>query len=228
VLRPSGEGDEDPSVTQPDPVSDSGVHAMPEMQRDPAVLFGHKVDCDECRGRGYVIVSTRDLLRQSIGLVSDGDELVREFYRRLLDAAPGLAVLFPADLLTEDSIKKQREKLLNALTALAHLYDPDDPKNMDKLTTALKAFGRSHASFDRQDGSQRGATFDEYAAVKAALLDTLTDAAGQAWKPAYSDAWSEAYDFAAVTMLAEQYATVPAIARQPRVSANQPLRGVEQ
>lgn len=173
-----------------------------------------------------MIVSTRDLLRESVALV--GDKVVAEFYRRLLDAAPGLGVLFPSDLLTADAIKGQREKLLSALTALAHLYDPDDQTSMDRLTGALKAFGRSHASFDRGDGSQRGATFDEYAAVKAALLDTLADAAGRAWNLAYSDAWSEAYDFAAVTMLAEQYATIPAIARQPRTSAEQPLRGVPQ
>lgn len=211
----------------PDPVADSGVHAMPE--RSPAVLSGHKVSCTECRGYGYVIMSTRDVLQQVKPLLDEaGPMVVREFYTRLLHAAPGLATLFPADLLTDDSIKKQREKLLGALKALIMLYDPDDDVSMEKLTTALRSFGRSHASFDRQDGSSRGATFDEYGAVKAALFGTLHDAAGPEWKPEFDPALSEAFDFAAVTMLAEQYATVTAIARQPRQSAAEPLRGVMQ
>lgn len=225
---PEGEefDDPDPSVTQPISPSDSGVHALPDPVRDPSVLFGHKVDCEACSGHGYVIVSTRDLLRESSGLLDDsGAEIVRDFYGRLLDHAPELAALFPADLLTDDAIKGQREKLLGALKSLASLYDPDNPEAMQRLTTALQAFGRSHADFQRPDGSRRGATFDEYAAVKLALFETLRQAAGAAWKPAYGDAWAEAYDFAAVTMLAEQYRTVVTIPRQPRQSASEPLRG---
>lgn len=246
----------DDPVPSPDPVTDSGVHAAP--QRSPAVLSGHKVQCAGCRGYGFVIVSTRDLLIESKALLDDaGEVIVKEFYTRLLRAAPDLASLFPADLLAEQQPvvedgshdlpdeakhegllpdfraaaaakrktgKEQREKLLGALLALATLYDPDDEASMEKLTNALQAFGRSHASFARPDGSERGATLDEYAAVKGALFGTLVTTAGPAWKHAYTMAWSEAYDFAAVTMLAEQYRTVSAVARMPRRSAEQPLR----
>jgi hemoglobin-like flavoprotein len=212
---------------EPTPVTDSGVHAVPELRRDPSVIYGHKVDCHECAGRGYVIVSTRDLLRESKALLDDaGPVIVVEFYTRLVHAAPELAYLFPADLLTEDNIKHQREKLLNALKALATLYDPDDDASMEKLTNALQSFGRSHADFARRDGSRRGATFDEYFAVKQALFATMANAAGSAWKIAYAFAWSEAYDFAAVTMLAEQHRTVSDVARMPRRSAEEPLRSV--
>lgn len=183
-------------------VEESGVHALPE----PAALSGQRMPCDGCNGTGYMIVSTRDLLKESLALVGDGgDTVVKEFYARLLGAAPDLAGLFPPDLLTVDTIRGQRDKLLQALVALADSYDPDDDESMTRLDTALRAYGRSHAAFARPDGTVRGATLDEYAAVKTVLFGTLVDAAGPAWIPAYTTAWSEAYDFAAVTMMHEQH-----------------------
>lgn len=188
----------------PDPVTDSGVHTIQAADDREA--------CPHCRGKGYVM-TTNDLLRESIALVGDGgDVIVREFYTRLLHAAPDLAQLFPADLLTghlgDDSKggAEQRDKLLQALVALSQTYDPTDAEKMRVLDTHLLAFGRAHAAFQRPDGSIQGATLAEYEAVKSVLFGTLVDAAGPAWLPEYTAAWSEAYEHAARGMIAGQYA----------------------
>jgi hemoglobin-like flavoprotein len=175
-------------------------------------LGEHHIDCAACGGTGYVIRSTNDLLRESLELVgTGGDMIVKEFYTRLLHAAPDLAPLFPSDLTTAQTSDPnspgaaQRDRLLGALVALSNSYNPDDGDSMDRLDTALEAFGRSHAAFARPDGTVQGATLDEYAAVKSVLFETLVQAAGDAWLPAYTVAWSEAYDYAAATMMHEQH-----------------------
>jgi hemoglobin-like flavoprotein len=161
--------------------------------------------CPHCEGSGFV-PSISDHLRASIALVGgSGDEIVKAFYSELLSLAPDLAGLFPRDLLTTDATKGQRDKLLRALIALSEMYDPADEEKMGKLDTALKAFGRSHAAFARTDGTVRGASWEEYAAVKEVLFRTLVAAAGKAWAPEYTASWSQAYDYAAAVMLTEQY-----------------------
>jgi hemoglobin-like flavoprotein len=188
---------------------------------------GVRVDCHECAGRGFVVKSVNDLLRESLGLLGDaGDAVVTEFYRRLINADNGkppadqLASLFPPDLLTDDRSRGQRDRLLKALTALADWYVPDDPALMERLDTALRAYGRSHALFVRPDGSVRGATLQEYAAVQTVLMATLRDAAGKAWRGEYDAAWVEAYDHAAPVMLVEAHRAVLAgevtMPRMPR------------
>lgn len=183
--------------------------------------------CAHCLGKGY-IMTTNDLLRESIALVGDGgDMVIREFYTRLLGAAPDLAALFPPDLLTAaegediDGGWKQRDKLLAALVALSQTYDPADAESMRVLDTHLLAFGRAHAAFQRPDGSVKGATVAEYEAVKQVLFGTLVDAAGPAWRDEYTAAWDEAYEHAARGMIAGQYAVTLERAgdlhpRQPR------------
>jgi hemoglobin-like flavoprotein len=173
-------------------------------------------------GTGNVL-TTNDLLRRSIALLGDnGDDTVREFYRRLLDFAPSLAALFPADLVaateveTDSPGKRQRDKLLAALVALSQTYDPADAESMAILDTHLATFGRSHAAFHRPDGSIRGATVGEYLAVKRILFETLHDAAGKEWRPEYDDAWSEAYDYAMVGMLYTAQRSGFRAARYPR------------
>ncbi len=212
-------------IDAPDPVSDSGVHALDTMT---SVANTHSVECPQCGGMGVLVKSTSELLRESIGLIDDGDAVVRAFYSRLLagddSRAEGdrLAPLFPPDLVTappDDELsrgKGQRDKLLKALVALSEMFDPDDEKKMAGLTTALGSFGRSHAAFQRPDGTVRGATLEEYAAVKAVLFGTLVDAAGGAWIPAYTAAWSQAYDFAAAEMLSAQHRSGFTAPRFPR------------
>lgn len=181
-----------------------------------------RIDCEHCGGVGYV-PGLNDYLLESAGLLGDNpDEVVRLFYSTLLSDAPALAALFPADIVTasvgtaHSAGVAQREKLLAALVALAELYDPGVPGKMDRLNAALARFGRSHAAFARQDGTVWGATLEEYAAVKSALFSTLVRVLGEKWKPEYTSAWSQAYDYAAAVMLAEQFRsgfTAPRFAR---------------
>jgi hemoglobin-like flavoprotein len=172
----------------------------------PAPLVrAERETCEHCGGTGYV-PSISDYLRESIALVGgSGDQIIRAFYSELISVAPDLTTLFPRDLLTVDEEKGQRDKLLRALIALSDLYDPADEEKMGRLDTALKAYGRSHAAFARPNGEIKGATWEEYAAVKEVLFRVLVAAAGAAWKPEYTASWSQAYDYAAAVMVAEQY-----------------------
>lgn len=204
--------------TQPDPLTDSGIHHVPDP--DPATT---RVTCTHCEGTGYTMRTVSELLRESIALIpaDGGQTVIREFYRRLLTAAPDLAPLFPADLITAatDDLaspgRMQRDKLLQALAALADLYGTSSA-DRQRLDTALRSMGRSHAAFARPDGTVRGATIEEYMGVKQALMDTLHTAAADAWRPEYDAAWSEAYDYAAVTMLHEQMTSNMTMPRYPR------------
>jgi hemoglobin-like flavoprotein len=185
------------------------------------LVSSRRESCEHCGGTGFM-PGISDHLRESISLLGNqGDEVVRTFYRMLFRTAPGLVALFPADpsegdLGTDHRGAQQREKLLQALVALSDLYDPDDAEKMDRLDRALQTFGRSHAAFARADGTIRGATLEEYVAVKDALFTTLLQAAGHAWKAEYTESWSQAYDYATGIMLAEQYRSGFSAPRFPR------------
>jgi hemoglobin-like flavoprotein len=201
-----------PTPADPDPLTDTGTHPGTED-----LSRAIRINCPTCEGHGYVTKTVNDLLRESLALLGDnGDAVIREFYNRLLTAAPDLAPLFPADLLNEDTTHHQRDRLLKALIALSELYDPNNPDSMDRLETALRAFGRSHAAFQRPDGTVRGATMREYVAVADTLLGTLRAVAGDAWIDAYDDAWDEAYYHAADIMRDEQRRTAASFPRYPR------------
>lgn len=210
---------------RPHPLTDSGIHtAEPEQRTIP-------VTCPTCKGLGHMPRTVSELLRESIALIppDGGQQVIREFYRRLLTAAPDLAALFPPDLITaavDDTAspgRMQRDKLLQALAALAELYGTSS-SDRQRLDTALRAYGRSHAAFARPDGTTKGATIEEYLAVKQALMDTLHTAAGDAWLPGYDDAWAEAYDYAMIVMLHEQITSGMAFPRQPRTALPTPHR----
>jgi hemoglobin-like flavoprotein len=191
---------------------------------DPQPLISQsRTDCQECGGRGYM-PGINDLLQESVKLLGDqGDEVIRLFYSSLLRAHPQLMTLFPGnptqgDFGSDHKGAQQRDRLLKALSALADLYDPSDAEKVKHLDQALASFGRAHASFIRQDGTIRGATIEEYAAVKEALFTTLLRVAADRWKPEYTEAWSQAYDYAAAAMLTEQFRSGFAAPRFPRSS----------
>jgi len=180
-----------------------------------------RVECEHCGGVGFV-PGINDYLKESAAMIGDGDAVVRQFYTTLLNDSPALAYLFPSDI-TEPVMAtrdgkglSQREKLLGALVALAENYDPGSPEKMGRLNAALERFGRTHASFVRQDGTGWGATLEEYKAVKDALFSTLVRTVGEKWKPEYASAWSQAYDYAAAVMLAEQFRSGFTAPRFPR------------
>lgn len=188
----------------------------------PRVLVSQRRQpCEHCGGVGFM-PNVSDYLRESIALLGNqGDEVVRTFYATLFRGAPDLVRLFPGDptqgdLGTDHKGARQRELLLSALAALAELYDPEDADRMARLDTALASFGRKHAAFSRPDGTIRGATWEEYGAVKDALFQTLIRAAGEHWKTEYGEAWSQAYDYAAAVMVAEQHRSGFSAPRFPR------------
>lgn len=199
-----------------------GQMAVKGKASAPAPLVNPlRVECEHCGGVGFV-PGVNDYLKESASLIGDGDTVVRQFYTTLLNDAPTLAYLFPPDItqatMTTRDAKglTQREKLLGALVALAENYDPGSPEKMGRLDAALQRFGRSHASFVRQDGTGWGATLEEYKAVKDALFSTLVRTVGEKWKPEYASAWSQAYDYAAAVMLAEQFRSGFTAPRFPR------------
>lgn len=214
---PVADVDEDDYLPNSIRLEDSGVHALPEPEPQRAV-------CPHCFGTGH-LMTTSDMLRQSLKLLHDDPAshqvLIAEFYRRLLSAAPHLVPLFPPDLTDANSTgegKIQRDKLLGALIAVSQSYNPDAPdsEGMQILRTHLDAFGRSHAAFQRSDGTVRGASVQEYAAVFTILMGTLHDLVGPAWVPAFDAAWDEAYDFAARGMIASAWSAGFKSARYPR------------
>jgi hemoglobin-like flavoprotein len=207
-----------------DPATTDPRHAVGNMPDDvPTERIKLAEPCPHCHGTGHVL-TTNDYLRESLTLLGDqGDSVVAEFYARLLTEAPDLAPLFPADLVDPlagagSPGRLQRDKLLGALVAVSQTYDRADPAAMEILDTHLATFGRSHANFQRPDGTVRGATLAEYHAVKVVLFGTLHDAAGEAWRPEYDDAWSEAYDYAVGEMLHAQNHTDMTAARYRRPS----------
>lgn len=214
-----------PSLRRATLPADSGIHTLPDPASDQRAV---RLDCTLCKGTGYVTRTVNELLRESLAVVSEGDTIVRDFYDRLTTAAPHVAPLFPDDLVTavqpdgdrpRTAGAAQRDRLLQALVALSEMYDPGNVASMERLETALRAFGRAHANFARPDGTIQGATLREYVAVGDTLLATLAADGGDQWRPEYATAWAEAYDYAAVTMLDEQRVTTLRMPRYPRPAA---------
>jgi hemoglobin-like flavoprotein len=211
--------DTDPRMPAPnltDQLADSGVHHVDGDYQPPTLRFAIQVERP-----------VNDLLRESIALIPEGggDMVIKEFYTRLLHAAPGLIPLFPRDLLvaaTQDGGSRgalQRERLLAALIGLSELYGGSQA-DMDHLNNLLAKWGREHASFTRPDGTVSGATPEEYLAVKQVLFGTLVDVAGGQWRVEYTQAWSQAYDHAMVMMLHAQHTSGMTSARHPRRDAH--------
>lgn len=213
-----------------DPMTEPTTPIEPEV---PAI---RRTPCGHCRGTGLV-PTTNELIRESLALFPTEqdqlDEFVREFYRRLLAAAPGLTRMFPPDLVNADHTaldsdgKAQRDRLLQAILTAVGEYDPDNTARMTALRVHLAAYGRSHRGFLRPGtGITAGAKMAEYVLVGEVLFELLHDVFPETWRPEYDTAWAEAYEHAAVMMLHAQWADVtpPAVARQPRRAGDETLR----
>src|ERR687885_255159 len=123
-------------------------------------------------------------LEESFDLVAPrGDELMDEFYDRLFAAAPAVRPLFP------DDIRRQKSMLLGALVLLRKSL-----RDLDAIVPKLKQLGARHVGY--------GATPEHYPVVGSVLIASLAAVAGDAWTPEYEQAWSDAYDVVAATMLA--------------------------
>lgn len=173
----------DPDSLPPAPAMDGPVGpTISDVLRESAALLDP--DCPSC-GRS----------------MGKPNEVVRVFYRNLLEEAPHLVELFGEDLLDGDA-HGQRDRLAGALVALANLYDPENPEKMAQLDAALAKWGSDHSAFRRRDGSWYGpAKLGDYAMVEVVLFNTLHDLVGDDWKSEYDDAWSAAYGHAAARMM---------------------------
>jgi methyl-accepting chemotaxis protein len=123
-------------------------------------------------------------LETSFDLVAPrGDELMDEFYSRLFAAAPSVRPLFP------DDMKRQKTMLLGALVLLRKSL-----RDLDAIVPKLRELGARHVAY--------GARPEHYPVVGSVLIASLAAVAGDAWTPEYEQAWSEAFDVVAATMLA--------------------------
>lgn len=222
----------------PDPVTDSGVHHLDEP--DARGLVTLTVDCLACKGTGHVTRTVNDLLRETVGMipVDGGDQVIREFYRRLLAyvitdeddnvvdrVGQRLAPLFPRDLLTaavDDSASPgalQRDRLLGALVSVSELYGGND-EDMERLNDWIGSWGNAHSAFARPDGSVEGATEAEYDVVINVFLGLLRDAlTDSGYTPAHEQAWRLALRHVKIGMLWTQLNSGMRMARYPRRDA---------
>ena len=123
-------------------------------------------------------------LETSFDLVAPrGDELVDTFYARLFAAAPAVRPLF-------DGVDVQRQKtmLLGALVLLRKSL-----RNLDPIVPKLREMGARHVAY--------GAEPEHYPVVGEVLIASMAEIAGDAWHPAYTEAWVAAYGVVAGAML---------------------------
>jgi hemoglobin-like flavoprotein len=126
-----------------------------------------------------------ETLEESFDLVApQGEELMKRFYDRLFEVAPGVKPLF-ADV----DMERQRQALLNMLVVLR-----ESLRDLDDIVPDLEALGARHAEF--------GARPEHYPVVGEVLIESMAEIAGPAWKPEYTTAWQEAYGVVQGVMLA--------------------------
>ncbi len=124
------------------------------------------------------------LVRASFARVATIQEAAADlFYDRLFVIAPKLRELFRADL------SQQKRKLMQMIAAAVGGLD-----DFDQLVPAVKALGARHAGYR--------VTAADYAIVGDALLWTLEQGLGEAFKPEVRSAWAKVYDVIAATMQA--------------------------
>jgi methyl-accepting chemotaxis protein len=123
-------------------------------------------------------------LQTSFDLVAPrGDELMDRFYARLFAVAPEVEPLFAgADM------QAQKSMLLGALVLLRrHLGD------LETIVPILRGLGARHVAY--------GARPEHYPVVGAALIASMAEVAGEAWRPQHERAWTAAFDVVAGAML---------------------------
>jgi methyl-accepting chemotaxis protein len=127
-------------------------------------------------------------------LAPRGDELMDLFYTRLFEAAPTVRPLFPTDM------QRQKTMLLGALVLLRKSL-----RNLDEIVPKLRDLGARHLAY--------GARPEHYPLVGETLIGAMAELAGTNWQQAYEQAWSNAFNLVATTMLAgAEAATLEAVA----------------
>jgi len=130
-------------------------------------------------------------LEESFDLVApQGDDLIRRFYDNLFEAAPAVQPLF-----AHVDMERQRQALLNMLVVLR-----ESLRDLDDIVPDLEDLGARHVQY--------GAIAEHYPVVGEVLIGTMSEVAGDAWKPEYTSAWQEAYGVVQGVMLAGAAARV--------------------
>jgi hemoglobin-like flavoprotein len=112
------------------------------------------------------------------------DTAARIFYDRLFELDPSLRPMF-----AHTDMAAQRRNLMQTLAVVGKGVD-----RLETLVPAVEALGRRHAG--------HGVRPADYATVGRALLDTLAVGLGDAFTAEAREAWSDAYELLAGTMLA--------------------------
>jgi len=132
-----------------------------------------------------------ETLEESFDLVApQGDDLVKRFYDNLFEAAPAVQPLF-----AHVDMERQRQALLNMLVVLR-----ESLRDLDDIVPDLEDLGARHVEY--------GAMAEHYPVVGEVLIGTMTEVAGDAWKPEYTSAWHQAYEVVQGVMLAGAAARV--------------------
>ena len=117
-----------------------------------------------------------ETLEESFDLVAPrGDELMKTFYDRLFETAPAVQPLF-ADV----DMEGQRQALLNMLVVLR-----ESLRDLDDIVPDLQDLGARHIQY--------GARPEHYPVVGEVLIGSMSEVAGDQWKPEYTTAWQEAF-----------------------------------
>jgi len=140
------------------------------------------------RGKQSELGLNVGLLEQTFNaLAPQGEALVHRFYDELFARFPGVKPMF-----ANTSVEDQEKKLLSALVLVIN-----NLRKPDALTGALKSLGAKHHEY--------GAKPEHYQAVAETLLDVMAEFAGDLWTDEVQDAWSEALNTVATTMLAAEH-----------------------
>lgn len=132
-----------------------------------------------------------EVLEESFDLVApQGDELISKFYDNLFETAPAVQPLF-----AHVDMEGQRQALLNMLIVVR-----ESLRDLDDIVPDLEDLGARHVQY--------GAMAEHYPVVGEVLIGTMSEVAGDAWKPEYTSAWQEAYGVVQGVMLAGAAAQV--------------------
>lgn len=115
-------------------------------------------------------------------VVPDMDRITARVYERLFALDPSLRPLFKGDM------ARQRSRLGIALAMVVHGL-----KNQAGIVPVLHELGRRHTGYGVQP--------EHYATVGEAVLGALEETLGKDFTPAVRQAWADAYDLIATTMI---------------------------
>jgi len=123
-------------------------------------------------------------LETSFDLVAPhGDALMERFYADLFAAAPAVIPLF-----AHTDMTRQRQMLLSALVLLRRSL-----RNLEAIVPTLRELGARHVHY--------GAKAAHYPVVGTVLIGAMAHVAGDAWTDEYTEAWTQAFELVAQTMI---------------------------